>query len=608
MILPVLLAKENWISSELSFDGVMKWYHSLSDITDAFAFGAKSSREYGVANLFCTSCGVFFFLLFLFNRDISFRKRISYTLLTVFLFLSFEINLLDYLWHGLHFPNQLPARQSYLFIFLMLCMAYETLLRRQGLDFSRLSFSLILSVGSFLIGIGKSANTMGRVISVLLILMIWLLFVLEMCLQKERSKRLLGVVLALVLILESCVNGIFVFCRNGSKTDAEAYIENEADMKVLTYKYESDENDFYRTEVTPKFTFDTGQLYGAKGITYYSSTMNGKIYRLMERLGNRVYAKNVSTVYQPTPLQDMMFAVRYHYMRNGVRLDYGNRVEKNGTVSVYESPYALPIAYATRSDIKQWMTVSVENPQICEGIHLQSKFLSLATGVDMESIASEIFKTKETTENCTINGKYLYVRDMDGSMVYTAEFTATNDGLFYVDFDFTAGTYTVLINGKSVRTGSCGADPLTSVGAVKKGDVIMVRVQNKGYQAVVYGLRGWILHTDGLQSAHQILKKNGLRVTYASDTYIKGTVSVGEDGVLYSSIPMENGWAVYIDGKKQESFDLDAGLLCCDVIAGEHLVEYRYHTPGLSFGLLLSVLSLSILIAYMYIQRKNNLP
>ena len=107
------------------------------------------------------------------------------------------------------------------------------------------------------------------------------------------------------------------------------------------------------------------------------------------------------------------------------------------------------------------------------------------------------------------------------------------------------------------------------------------------------------LYAPFASTAHQILKKNGLLVTYASDTYIKGTVSVGEDGVLYSSIPMENGWAVYIDGKKQKSFDLDAGLLCCDVIAGEHLVEYRYHTPGLSFGLLLSVLSLSILIAYM---------
>ncbi len=604
MIIPLLFARENWISSELSFDGVTEWYHSLAAITDAFAFGAKASREYGVANLFCGSCGVFFWLLFLFNTEIPLKKRISFAVLSLFLFLSFEINLLDYIWHGFHFPNQLPARQSYLFIFLMLVIAYETLLNRKGLNFAVLTFSFILSAGFFLISIGKSANTSGRLVSVLLLVVIYFLFILEILWKKEQGKHMLGVVLSFVLLLECSMNGILVFCRDGGKTDALAYIENEADMMVLTRKYESDRHTFYRTEITPKFTFNTGQLYGAKGITYYSSTMNGKIYRLMESLGNRVYARNVSTVYQPTPIQDMMFGVRYHYMRNGSFLDYGERIEKQGTVSVYESPYALPIAYAVQSDIKRWMTVSVEEPKIYKGIDLQRKFLSLATGMDMRELASEMPKINETTENCSINGNYLYVRDIDGAMTYTAEFIAENDGLFYLDFDFTAGTYTAEINGKTMRTGSCGSDPLTSVGEVKQGDTVKISVKNQGYRAVVYGIRGWIFHTDGLERAHQTLEQNSLQVTYASDTRIKGTISVGENGVLYASIPMENGWDVYIDGEKQTVFDLDAGLLCCDITAGEHLVEYRYRAPGLAMGILISAAAWIVLAVYQWQKRK----
>ncbi|MCK9350692.1 MAG: YfhO family protein, partial [Clostridiales bacterium] len=35
-------------------------------------------------------------------------------------YFSFNLNILDYLWHGFHFPNQLPARQSFLFIFVLL--------------------------------------------------------------------------------------------------------------------------------------------------------------------------------------------------------------------------------------------------------------------------------------------------------------------------------------------------------------------------------------------------------------------------------------------------------------------------------------------------------
>ncbi len=36
--------------------------------------------------------------------------------------------MLDFIWHGLHFPTSLPGRQSFLYAFLVLVIAYEALL------------------------------------------------------------------------------------------------------------------------------------------------------------------------------------------------------------------------------------------------------------------------------------------------------------------------------------------------------------------------------------------------------------------------------------------------------------------------------------------------
>ncbi|MBQ8498127.1 MAG: YfhO family protein [Clostridia bacterium] len=605
VILPLLANMENWISSSLSFSGEIEWYHRAAEIADAFSFGAKSSREFGAANVFCGSSAVFFLLLFLFNSGIPLKKRLSYTALTVFLFLSFEINLLDYIWHGFHFPNQLPARQSFLLIFLLLMIAYETLLHRKELDFVRLFVSYLISAGVLFIGLSESANTVGRIISVMILTLVFLLMVLSLCLRDKKDLRnVCATLLAFVLMTESIVNGMFVLCFYTGVTDAVKYVENEADMEYLSEKYESGKTDFYRSEVYPNFTFNTGQLYQIKGVTYYSSTMNGQLYRLFERLGNRVYAQNVSTVYQPTPMQDMMFGVRYHYMRSGKKLDYGKRIEKTETVSVYESPYALPLAYTVDPDIKRFMTVSVEDPTVYEGIALQARFLSLAAGFPMETLASETAASDVRVSNGTINGKYLHVKDTDSEAIYSAEFQAEHDGYFYLDFDFKIGTYTAFINGKNKHTGSCGSDTLLSLGYVQKGDTVSVEVSAGGYQTVLYGVKGWVLNEDALMAVHETLSEGGLCVTFASDTKIRGTVSVSEDAVLYSSIPAETGWAVYIDGEKQETYDLDSGLLCCDITAGEHTVEYRYSPPGFVLGMGITLAAAGILFLYVYTKKR----
>lgn len=47
----------------------------------------------------------------------------------IFFLLAFANNWLDFIWHGMHFPDSLPGRQSFLYMFVLLTMAFEELRR-----------------------------------------------------------------------------------------------------------------------------------------------------------------------------------------------------------------------------------------------------------------------------------------------------------------------------------------------------------------------------------------------------------------------------------------------------------------------------------------------
>lgn len=598
VLLPVVFGMGNWMSSSLGFDKEIAFYHKLPQIIDNLSAGVKTSLEYGVANLYCGSAAIFFAILFVINRKVPWQKRLCYTLLAGFMLISFELNLLDFIWHGLHFPNQLPGRQSFLYMFVILLMAFETLTRLDGLRMTGVCAAAVAAAGILFIGFYESSNRLGRVISVIIILLAFAVIAEHLFLaRRDRAGQFGAYVLAAVITLDVTVCGIYTMAQYIGCANAVSYVTNESDMRELTEKYESEGDDFWRTEMTPNFTFDSGMLYGLKGITYYSSTMNGNLYRFFQNLGNRVYAKNVSAIYQPTPILDMMFGIRYHYVTGGALTEeYGDVVEKQGNITVIENRYRLPVAFAVDEDIKSF-TTDGKTP-----LEAQQDFLRLATGIsDLRAVvpAVESILNIDNANLFSSGGvKYYSSPHTDEQSIFEYEFYAEQDGLFFLDFDFIVGNYTVRINDGRDITGSCGSNPTKYVGSVQAGDRVYVKVVISGYSTALYGVKGYVMDNSVLEQAHKQLSSGGLDVTHSSLTHVEGTVSLGEDGVMYASIPAEAGWHVYVDGVKTETFALDDALLCFDIPAGEHVIEYRYEAPGFAAGVGITVIGAAALALY----------
>lgn len=604
-LLPVVYGMQNWISSSLGFDREILWSHPIAAITDNLSAGIRPSLEYGVANIYCGSAAVFFALLFLLNRKIPLAKRIAYFFTAGFLFISFELNLLDFIWHGLHFPNQLPGRQSFLFAFIMLLMAYETLTKTDGIKLPSLCVSALLSGSVMLIGLPESKNQTGRYISLAVIFLFFFVLAAMYFFRKTPVRELAAFAIAVGIALDAMISGVYVMTRYVGYANAVAYTNEEALVLSLTKEYESGKDDFYRSEMASPFTFDPGMLYDYKGVSYYSSTMNGRLYHTFEALGNRVYALNVSTIYQPSPILDMMFGIRHYYTRgNSLPKDYGKVIAEKGIYSVIESPYHLPIAFGTQKELLEY-EASAGNP-----MSTQARFLMYATGYYDERYivreAPDILNVENASPYYAGGKQYYSTSTPSVDTVFEYAFDVKSDGMYYVNFGFVAGDYTVRVNDGEPIYGACYSDSFKNVGLVKAGDRITVKVVLNGYGIALCGVTGYSMNKEAVDRAHQKLAMNGLDVTYASNTVIRGTIRPERDMLLYSSIPAEAGWSAYVDGERVETSAVMGAFLAFPISQGEHTVEYRYRAPGLALGVSISVCTAALLAGYyFFFERKK---
>ncbi len=116
----------------------------------------------GLPNIFA---GFFVLLLvpaFFGNRARSLRTRVAYGLLLGFLIFSFQSRTLSFLWHGAHYPNSLDYRYAFVFVALVLTMAYQA----AGDDLSRRRTSLLVTaVAVFLLLLVEQQALEGETLS-----------------------------------------------------------------------------------------------------------------------------------------------------------------------------------------------------------------------------------------------------------------------------------------------------------------------------------------------------------------------------------------------------------------------------------------------------------
>lgn len=583
LLIPVLYALGLTASSGLSLPDSLVKYFSVFEIlsrglinVDPAIFTAHDANIY-------SSVIVFLMLpLYLFSKHSGKREKLGKMLLIVIFILSFNFNILTYIWHGLHFPNSLPSRQSFIFIFLVLTMSYEAFIYIKKYTDKQIFGSFACAVTLFLLFehfITDENYTFSIVYLSLIFLGFYLLIIL--CFRNTKlNKNFIIYLLFIVTICEAAINTNETAFGTTSRTSYMA--DNQAVEKVLENVNEKDKS-FYRTEKIKRRTKNDAAWHDYKGVSVFSSTSSKGVTDFLGTLGFE-HSMNAYSFNGCTPLTSSLFSVKY-MLSDTIIDDHGlmEYVTNSENIYLYKNKYTLPLGFMLESDFDSKFASEGNNPFL-----VQNSFVEESTGlVDMFTTLA-VNNTGDLASSLLHEDNYVYAYIYGGLDSVNVNITDRfGENVYSNTFNDLKRSY------------------ILDLGYVRAGSTVNISTTEDKDNLSLY-IAGF--NKDVFISAYNILNSNPLDITYYDSTSIKGTINPARDGLMYTSIPYDEGFSVYVDDKKQEIQAFQDAFICLPLSKGLHEIEFKYSPQGILEGSIVSAISLIILlflIVYNFLRRRQ---
>ena len=613
-LLPTYYALKTCSATSGTFPEEFETYFSFFDFLSNH-FGdleptIRSSGDVVLPNVFCGVVTVMLVILYFYVKSVPLKEKVASLLLIGVLVLSFDFNSLNYIWHGFHFPNDLPYRQSFVYVFFLLTLAFRTVTKLREL--SRRDF---LTVGLVTAGVVILAEKLEvpnfRDGTVLVNLCFIALYVVLFSLLNNREFRVRTVayLLFLGMFAEVTVADIDNFDIDVTN---ESYTSEYDGMKAVdAFLEEYDGANDYRVETTYPLLCMNPSWYGYNGISMFSSMAYEHSSNLYYNTGIAGNFINSYTYRPQTPVFHSMFNLKYLvYNDPEVHLDpkYFSQIGELSGLTVYKNNYYLPIAYGVKDDIVNW-DHATGNP-----FQVQNDFLRRAAGIS-EAVFTNVTLTDVSYNNVdpftdVLNsGSYSFNKTSAGAEgSFTVSFAPEETGRYYV-YCRTGNADTIYLSaddGYSAQTPvSTDNQYVFDLGTRTKDVTVRIEVplNDDSGSVELFVVRQ---NDDVFEKAYRVLSKNVMEVTRFEDTLVEGTVTLDQGQMLYTSINYDEGWTIEIDGKpinyelamsSGEVEKIGDALIGLHMGPGTHTLSFRYHAKGLRTGLLLSLLGVLLLLA-----------
>ena len=629
LLLPSAISIKHTASEGQPFPSFAIYLSIFQFIASHFAGARPSvlSRNVDAPNIYSGVITLLLLPLYIKYAPAARRKKISNGLFLLVLIICMFFQQIDYIVHGFYFTANLPHRYVFIYSFMLLVLAYETLpeLRKAAKkDLIRevIIYSILLLVTDRIIvplipdfePVLSPYEYVGNIA-----LMSGYAFALTRFMAGKYSAPVRKIVIPVSLLIFAECAYMFSNCVEITTKKSE-YIANMKDTReAMTYLESETEDLFYRSEYARQQAINEGSVYHYNGFSTFSSMLPGGTTNLMKSLGVISSAKSFR-YYDPTALIDAMFNMKYVFSRDNQGIGYSMKSLKNfNTIDVWENQRCLPLGYMVNKKIIDWK-VTASQP-----FAVQNDFIHKAAGVK-----EEMFSTCPATTVNLDNGKFL-ATEGTGSFAYklndpyalekvpvvTAVYDCPENGYLYlyVNSDNTDFVTYYTSTEQQNRDLSAGNETI-DVGEVQKGEKITVQfaLNKKGEFETHYREKGSVAiyaamyHDEAFQKAYDILSGQPWKLTSFHSTRLEGTVDAKEDGILFTSIPWNSGWKVIVDGKETEKTAIGKnGLIGFFVPKGNHTVVMDYHTPGLMTGIAMSIIGVVLFCAIqLYINKQES--
>lgn len=592
-----------------------KYFTVFDFLANHFAATEPTIRSSGsdvLPNVYCGIATLILVPLYLFCKKISTREKIAHVCLLGVLYFSFSINFLNFFWHGFHFPNDLPYRFSFMYSFVLLQMAYKTFINIRSIPATKILASGI-GVIAFAVLVEKitSKNIDDISLIVTLAFAVGYTVILYLFKDKRFQTSVLAVLMLCASVSEIALSNTNKYSMNQSKTH---YTEDYEAFRTLKAKLdEYDGTPFYRMELTHLRTRMDPSWYNYNGVSVFSSMAYEKVANLQKDIGMFGNYINSYTYNPQTPVYNAMFGLKY--LVNNDSSDLNPEIYKElfgeDVFIAYENQYALPIAFACNENVLNWTSDCNDNPFLS-----QQEWFKQATGIQ-DSVFKKLSvnyidynNISEFLEEDLETGVLSFTKtDDSASASFTLELTPTETQNVYVYIESSQVDSATISGNLFSKTVDTNDGYIVDLGVCEANETIFVDIPIKSSSSSgIVEFYAYSLDLDAFKAGYEKLADGGLNITDFQDTQIVGTLTADEDEVVYTSIPYDTSWQVYVDGKRVYSDDIvkvSDGLLAFRVGAGEHTVTLRYVSAGLYVGSIVSIFTILLATLLVILQRRQ---
>ena len=605
-LIPTLLQLFTPGASTLSFN--FEWVHSIFGLLESLTVGFYDGVE--TENIPPLYFGLFPLILalsFFFQPTIPLKERLLHLTLFIFLGLSFVFNPLYNFWHGFKSPAWFPGRHAFVFAFHGLYLASRTfkLQRkhpiarpvRQGLTCVFVGYLtlILLQTAEIIPTYFEYSDVSPLTISFLFLLLYSLLW----CFLYQPNNKLSWRVLLYLGFFELFLATGMTFL---SFTSDLTLVQGDVLDESLSISHEQlsdiDASSMFSRYHLNSPALNTSLLLGYPGVNSFNTLNHIQTIQVINHLTDHGGSA-------PTALHSNHF---HPFVNSLLGVSYVVNFSKlpefylpTSTKNLYYNPYALPLGFRVNSEL---LTIEIEE---LNGANSQNTILNAMLGQSDDPI-NYIISTNSnlmSSTNLAFDSEYETFGILDDSKEasLTYHIYPKFDSSTYISFLFprqNAQDITLTLNGKKIKDLSFSNLILSSN---EVSELIFTCKANE--DCVLTPPTAYQLDINSLKKALTQLQSESLQITEQNPTLIKGTITTKEDGLLFTSIPYNEGWSVTIDDQPTPLVPLIyRGFLGVELPAGTHHLTFTYTPLGFKEGCLFSLITLNGLTIY-WICRKT---
>lgn len=606
-------------------------------------------RPEGLPWVYCGMLTTMLVPLYFVCKKVSAREKIGAAVLMLIMVVSMNVNVIDMVWHGFQRPNWLNYRYSFMLIFFMVVLAARVFEEFQSFNFSQIAISGITFFVIILVAqkfeytfLDNLTCVWFSVIAIFAILMA--LYTVWGNHLKGFSITLLAVVVSVEMFVAALVN-VMALDNDVVISDRSTYTDYMDRLTPTVEMVKEKDPGFYRME---KFIYSLYQADGKNhinvqrkvcdnmaldiyGISNSTSTLNSSIIEYLNLMGYASHS-HWSSYIGGNPVSDALLGIKYVMYSSDDKhvspiLNEFYTDEKNA-ITAYNNPYALSVAYAAASQFKDEFDINdYRSP-----FEMMNAMITAMLGED-ETV--EVFKSFEVTrelagtkvsykgpvyENVVDeNGKetqieipyVFYAPEVEGNPAQIKlTFTVPEDVEIGGSYMFMSSNYPRTVNwyiiGNPDLYGSFfdnESDCIQSFGNLTPGKTYTALITLTAEDQMLYLIDDvdllYYIDMNVYKEAFERLSAGNFIIDedYKQER-IKGTINVSEDqSCVYTSIPYDEGWKVYIDGKQTEIYKTCDSLIGFDIEPGSHKLELKYSSSWYNFGVLISICGIIAFVA-----------